>query len=651
MISSNQPSSLDRLPWKYAFRPLFIGFFLYVAITLYNDGLWLVTLNLNAAESFLSRLSLVIQRLLWDRSLTFTFSSLAFAYTAYKFSTSRLPWLENFMAILITLGLIIGRTYTYQYSFYQISIDFLTLLVFSTMCLGLYLTCRYLFVMGGKVLDYLLQRPVQVSDAFAEYLNTWEQHLFLGSWAVIFLGWLPHALIKYPAGLEWDAYFQLEEYFGYFPLGHKFWPVASSVFMGLTVDIGNAIFGSPNLGVFFLIVVQMLLCSSMLAYSIKVGYELQLQRRWRLGMLVVYTIVPLYFSYCTSLVKDNLYACLVVLFIALLAKIMLRPSSAFAIRSSLYAYLGVTAFLFCIFRKNGIGIVLACLFVLAFLRLLKKEYYGKLCLTLTIVCVLLGGYYLALSKLVLSTPGGVREILSVPFQQTARYVKEYDPQLTPRVPEAIDAHKADMCASTEITSSEKRAINDVLYYEALPLLYDRFCSDDVKATYKNDNTKLPAYFAAWFGQFCRHPFTCLEATLTSVSGFFDIDTECMWIYCFSRNHRHLVFPEPQLLALPKAITVSLTECLWRMPLINLGCNAALAFYLAIYLSLKHLKAGNFTQFCLLIPSLVGILTCVFSPTFFDDGGPRYTLPIVYASPFLLGLNIKLNALKNSKGSA
>ena len=131
MISSNQPSSLDRLPWKYAFRPLFIGFFLYVAITLYNDGLWLVTLNLNAAESFLSRLSLVIQRLLWDRSLTFTFSSLAFAYTAYKFSTSRLTWLENFMAILITLGLIIGRTYTYQYSFYQISIDFLTLLVFS----------------------------------------------------------------------------------------------------------------------------------------------------------------------------------------------------------------------------------------------------------------------------------------------------------------------------------------------------------------------------------------------------------------------------------------------------------------------------------------------------------------------------------------
>ena len=91
MISSNQPSSLDRLPWKYAFRPLFIGFFLYVAITLYNDGLWLVTLNLNAAESFLSRLSLVIQRLLWDRSLTFTFSSLAFAYTAYKNATKDNP--------------------------------------------------------------------------------------------------------------------------------------------------------------------------------------------------------------------------------------------------------------------------------------------------------------------------------------------------------------------------------------------------------------------------------------------------------------------------------------------------------------------------------------------------------------------------------
>lgn len=60
-------------------------------------------------------------------------------------------------------------------------------------------------------------------------------------------------------------------------------------------------------------------------------------------------------------------------------------------------------------------------------------------------------------------PGGIQEALSLPFQQTARYVKEHE---------------------EEVTQEEKEAIKGVLAYNKLGKYYNPKISDPVKATYK-----------------------------------------------------------------------------------------------------------------------------------------------------------------------
>ena len=78
-------------------------------------------------------------------------------------------------------------------------------------------------------------------------------------------------------------------------------------------------------------------------------------------------------------------------------------------------------------------------------------------------------------------PGGIQEALSLPFQQTARYVKEHE---------------------EEVTQEEKKAIKGVIAYNKLGKYYNPKISDPVKATYKKKATTkdLTAYLKVWVQQ-------------------------------------------------------------------------------------------------------------------------------------------------------
>ena len=83
-------------------------------------------------------------------------------------------------------------------------------------------------------------------------------------------------------------------------------------------------------------------------------------------------------------------------------------------------------------------------------------------------------------------------MLSVPFQQTARYLREYP---------------------DDVTASEKKAINRILDYDVLAEKYNPELSDPVKITFRfrddDNDPKLDGYmndyFKAWFAMFRRHP--------------------------------------------------------------------------------------------------------------------------------------------------
>ena len=74
-----------------------------------------------------------------------------------------------------------------------------------------------------------------------------------------------------------------------------------------------------------------------------------------------------------------------------------------------------------------------------------------------------------------------RKCFSLPFQQTARYVKEY---------------------GDEISEEEREIIAKVLDYDSLAEIYEPMTADPVKTTYRSGSAgDLTAYFKVWLKEF------------------------------------------------------------------------------------------------------------------------------------------------------
>ena len=77
--------------------------------------------------------------------------------------------------------------------------------------------------------------------------------------------------------------------------------------------------------------------------------------------------------------------------------------------------------------------------------------------------------------------GPVKEIFSIPFQQTARYIQEYP---------------------DEVASEEKEGINNLLSYDAISEKYIPERSDPVKDTYKSESTTKICWSILRYGGKC-----------------------------------------------------------------------------------------------------------------------------------------------------
>ena len=91
-------------------------------------------------------------------------------------------------------------------------------------------------------------------------------------------------------------------------------------------------------------------------------------------------------------------------------------------------------------------------------------------------------------------------MLSIPFQQTALYVKEH---------------------GDEVTEEEQKAINAVLDYDSLAEGYSSWISDPVKDTFKADGS-LKEYFEVWVKQLFKHPETYFQAFFNASAGYYSI---------------------------------------------------------------------------------------------------------------------------------
>ncbi len=458
-------------------------------------------------------------------------------------------------------------------------------------------------------------RSCKVASSF-KVPDVFIRHIFLVSWLLIFMGCIPYLVIRYPAGVEFDAYYQIEQFLGLMPMT-ALWPPFSSAFMGIFVWVGKNVFGSYDIGLFLLVLVQSLIGSAVFAYTVAAMKKLGVSEIWCGITVVMYAVSPVFTSYITAAIKDAMFSVTVLLFVTLMAEEVLLEKTSI-VRKLVASF---TALLMCLFRNNGIYILIVCVAVLIVSKtvsFIKERKTSGTALTALLLCaVLLNSVYNSVVLPALNIPAGsVREALSVPFQQTARYLKEY--------PE-------------DVTDEEASAIAAVLDYNNLAVLYDPNLSDPVKNTYHGESEDLLPYFKAWFAQFLRHPDVYFDATLNNACGFYYPNAHNLIFYNQTWNMDKIFFNPPEQLEEVKNDLYDFVALFESFPGLMIIGSAGANFWIVVYLLFCAVRRKDKKLLFLLIPSLIGIAVCLASPTY-TVNGVRYALPYIYANPILVGIS-------------
>lgn len=522
-------------------------------------------------------------------------------------------FITHALSALLSAFLLIGKSYTAFGNWGFIFASRVQFIIASIAFLGSFIlidvliSCLYSFLSSNNFFQ-LSRRP------FPEKI---EKRYTLFVFCVIVLCWLPYYILYMPGSIIWDSYWQLNQAFGVNRLSNHH-PWVLTLVYGLLMRLGRPI--SDNFGV-FITVFSMLLaqafCYAAVCRKIK---EWETPFAINVVSIAFFALFPPFGAYAQVLAKDSIYTALFALFFVLYADICLAylrgkplkyPKKAFAVL--FFVELAV-----CLTRNNGIHIVLpADILLFAFMIKGQRRY----ALTLTL-CIALSYFCVenVIAPAVGVRPGGIKEMLSIPFQQTARYLKEY--------PE-------------DVTKEERAAIGSVLRVHDLAAKYNPELSDPVKNTYHagRDKVKLAAYFKkAWFPMLCRHPGVYIESLFNNTFGYY---------YPFStRTARHAFHFQIEQnkrvntgffkihYVLPEKITNSFRIAMnaWRrIPVFSHLISPGTYTWLLLVLSGFLFYCGQYRKLLTLVPLYLTLAVCMASPV---NGSLRYALPLVACSPAL-----------------
>lgn len=442
--------------------------------------------------------------------------------------------------------------------------------------------------------------------------NTKDKHCFIFSFLCYFLFRIPYLFYFYPGVVTYDGFLQLDFYIGSIEWSNIH-PVFSTVIMGIIFKIGTWIGGSDNAGIFFYSLFQSLVGAAVIAYSICLLKKWNIVWKWRMGILLYFSFFSIWQIYSITLIKDVLYYLAVLLWILYLMDIEITK-----VKFSFLHILGVvaTSLLVCLLRNNGIYIVVPTLLSMVFFIKRNRKYLLE-----SLIGVL--GIYAVFHFIFLSVfgiqEGNIREALSVPFQQTARYVKEYP---------------------NDVTEKEKEIISKVLDYENLANLYNPDISDPVKSRRFNTTEEIKAYLIVWWKQLWRHPICYIESFLHGTYRYFYLNSlpyTSIGNYVMATNYSYVNRGDFDFYFLDnrvdgRKLIENFDSIQYKLPIINLLYRPACYTWLLILAVFFIFTNKNYRKLVFFIPALLCLLINMAGPV---NGSIRYSLPIMAITPFLI----------------
>ena len=472
--------------------------------------------------------------------------------------------------------------------------------------------------------------------------------------------------------------------------GHH--PVVHTAILGTCVQLGMSVFGSENTGLLIYTTMQFSLTALTTAYLVSSLRRFGVGLIPRAVVLVFFVLMPLFSNYAVLITKDVLFADSVALLVVQMAKLLvpgagvravplgtgegagtadlsvslqpaldIEPSPTIGMRITALPvlvpfavrdwFLFALASLGCTFLRNG-GLVFplaACVLVIAFhvfdARRARRSGAGRPrklwlgVLAVALLCmVLYGGFTKMLMPALDITPGSRREALSIPFQQTARFVSKHD---------GANAGITDGTGIADglVTDEERAAIDAVLDYGTLASRYDPDKSDAVKNEFNEEATseELAVYFRVWAQQLVKDPESYLSAVANNYYGYFYPSSKDVFTYSTTTSAEIMDRPAnrayfnfhlesgPFVSACDQFVTLY-RVAVQRIPLSSLALSSLTYVWLLITACIYLLRQRQRRGLALFVPLLGVLAVCLIGPC---NGSTymRYLYPMIMALPF------------------
>lgn len=443
----------------------------------------------------------------------------------------------------------------------------------------------------------------------------YDEHIFLVAMVLIILSWIPYVICFFPGSVSLDGYWQLDQFLGLKDLSNHH-PIFTTFLYGILFKMGKIV--NDNMGVFFCIIFQIVLCSSVYAYMIKKIREMGTSIYGCMFVNLFFMIIPVWGMFAQAIVKDTIFVAVFVLsFICFLEMedIVLKKRRGpmyFKILEWFLIYV-----LLCIIRQNGKYLILPTLFIFTIFTI---RYTKKILLLFCMVVVFLTSYDKILVPMTGAKEASIREMYSVPFQQTARYFYIY---------------------SDEVTTEEYDAVDAVLDADMLKKAYNPIYADPVKGTFKKDATKeqIKDYLKTWFQMFWKHPKVYIEAFLQHSYGYLDP----FHLECPMNNYINYIANKSKVAtgdldiyyvqekAVREGIKKYANSWLEVFPFV-LVMYPGTYTWIVIFCILLLCKKGKWKQLSIMLIPVISILICMASPV---NSYIRYALPVMGITPLLI----------------
>lgn len=500
-----------------------------------------------------------------------------------------------------------------------------------------------IFILLFKVVRILLKRMTGVSEKIRLAAFERKYSVFIIA-TIIFLLWLPTFILLFPGTVINDTWGQLGQYMEYTGTGnyakgilYDHHPIFDTFFMGIIITGIKNFTGQWNLALFGYVLIQAIFSAIAFAYTIEYTYnKLKLDARIGIVMILIYSLLPIFPMSVQTISKDALFSWTYVIFSVMFIEIVRTKADCLLSKRFMLAFIFI-CILNCLTKKVGVYIVLISIGVATFIKL-KKIF--RLYLIIPIFAIITVMYVLMpiVIEATGTIKGGQQEMLSIPFQQTARYVKYH---------------------GDDITDYEYEVIDKVLWITDLSERYDPINADPVKGyTPKGKAKDYSKYIKVWISQGLRHPKTYIEAFAAMESGWFSW-TEYSPIVSMDWHNQLNAKLIPEKIATRPDISEYTTNSyqniideLYQIPFIKLfftyGLYASIIPGFIFATVFRKFRNKDIKYWIATVPMFLSIaLGCWLAPVSIAAEGKRYLYPVIYTIPLMLAWCIYIYKRENT----